>query len=427
MADLKNKHDLRGLILRSGKPGMFIAGADLRELGSRLTPEQTKRIIERGLAVIAGFEELPFPTVAAIKGACMGGGLEIALGFDLRVASDHPKTDHRSAGNQSRFDSGLGWNATPEPIDRSGTSRRTYLRRRNRKSQTSFGTRYRCRRGCQESNFSIVPCVPSKWHKMLKQARLTTGRNRGRKKRRPVGLSEDQHAFIFNVARGQVMAKTKGQLPAPLAALDAIEKGCNLPLDEGLKYETEAFLPLAGSTISRNLIAVFFMSQSLQKDPGASGAQPCNVERVGVVGAGIMGSGIAGAHVRRGIPTLMLDSDDVALQKGIGNIVKVLQSRVQIGRMSQDEMNSALAALNTTKTLSHFDDCDVVIEAIVENEQAKTSLYRQLVRRVETGRYPRLEHFDDFDYGGWRKVGPAQSDSRGCISSIPSTGCRLSR
>ena len=125
------------------------------------------------------------------------------------------------------------------------------------------------------------------------------------------------------MARGQVLAKTKGQLPAPLAAIDVIEKSCNKPLDEGLKIETDHFVPLVGSTVSRNLIAMFFMTQRLQKDTGVADAavQPRIVERVGVLGAGIMGAGIAGAHLRRGIPTLLEDVDAAALNKGKTAIV----------------------------------------------------------------------------------------------------------
>src|SRR5262249_47822641 len=88
----------------------------------------------------------------------------------------------------------------------------------------------------------------------------------------PVGLTDDQHAFTFAVARAQVLAKTKGQLPAPIAALDAIAIGCNRPLDEGLKAETDRFVPLIGSPISRNLIALFFLRNRLQKDPGVADA-----------------------------------------------------------------------------------------------------------------------------------------------------------
>jgi len=94
LAQLRQRTDLRGLILRSGKPGMFIAGADLKELGKTgHDPDETRRVVRRGLDIIAAFENLPYPTVAAIEGPCLGGGLELALGFDFRVASTHPKTE----------------------------------------------------------------------------------------------------------------------------------------------------------------------------------------------------------------------------------------------------------------------------------------------------------------------------------------------
>jgi 3-hydroxyacyl-CoA dehydrogenase/enoyl-CoA hydratase/3-hydroxybutyryl-CoA epimerase/3-hydroxyacyl-CoA dehydrogenase/enoyl-CoA hydratase/3-hydroxybutyryl-CoA epimerase/enoyl-CoA isomerase len=182
------------------------------------------------------------------------------------------------------------------------------------------------------------------------------------------------------VAKAQVLAKTGGHFPAPLAALEAIAKGCNRPLEEGLKVETEAFLPLLGSPISRNLIAIFFMSQRLQKDPGVADASvnPRPVNLVGVVGAGIMGAGIAGAHVRRGIPTMMLDVAPAALEKGLAAITKVLQSRIEIGRATPADLAAALAHLSTSTALSALADRDVVIEAVIENEETKTKLFADL-------------------------------------------------
>jgi 3-hydroxyacyl-CoA dehydrogenase/enoyl-CoA hydratase/3-hydroxybutyryl-CoA epimerase/3-hydroxyacyl-CoA dehydrogenase/enoyl-CoA hydratase/3-hydroxybutyryl-CoA epimerase/enoyl-CoA isomerase len=205
-------------------------------------------------------------------------------------------------------------------------------------------------------------------------------RDARKRKQQPVGLSEDQKSFTFAVARGGVMAKTKGQLPAPLAAVDAIEKGCNLALDEGLKVETACFVPLAGGTVSRNLIAVFFMTQRLQKDPGVAEAtiKPRPVQKVGVIGAGIMGSGIAGAHIRKGVPVTMLDAIPAALEKGVGNITKVMQTRIEIGRMTPPEMLAALGKLNTAEKLTALADRDVVVEAVIENEATKTALYREL-------------------------------------------------
>jgi 3-hydroxyacyl-CoA dehydrogenase/enoyl-CoA hydratase/3-hydroxybutyryl-CoA epimerase/enoyl-CoA isomerase len=375
LKQLQSQPKLDGLILRSGKPGMFIAGADIKELGATpSSPEQTRVVVQRGLAIIAGFEALPFSTVAVIDGSCMGGGLEFALGFDFRLAGSHPKCEL----GLPEVKLGLfpGWGGTQRLPRVIGPALAVEMicsgEPVNAKRARDIGLAW-----------DAVPSerLMDEANRLLAWARQAEAwRPQRIKKQQPVGLSEDQHSFMFAVARGQVMMKTKGQMPAPLAALSAIEKGCNLPLSEGLKVETAAFVPLVGSPISKNLIALFFLQQRLAKDPGVADAtvQPLPVERVGVLGAGIMGAGIAGAHLRRGLPVLLLDSVPGALEKGVGNIAKVMQSRIEIGRMTPADMMSAMGKLNTTMNLALLADRDVVIEAIVENEAAKTEMYRQL-------------------------------------------------
>jgi len=375
VAQLAKRTDLRGLILRSGKPGMFIAGADLRELASaRPEATQVRAVTQRGLDVIAVFEALPYPTVAAIDGSCMGGGLELALGFDFRLAGNNPKTEFGFP--EVKIGLFPGWG---------GTQRLTRVIGPSLAADIICGGEPVKAQRAKELGL-VFDVVPSE--RLLDEARriLDWARESGswqearKRKHQPVGLSEEQHSFTFAVARAMVTEKTKGQFPAPLAALDAIAKGCILPLEEGLKVETEQFIPLVGSPISRNLIAVFFMTQRLQKDPGVSDAsiQPRPVERVGVLGAGLMGAGIAGAHIRRGVPAMLLDSVPQALEKGVGSITKVLQSRVDIGRMTPAEMIGTLARLSTTSTLAAMGDRDVVIEAIIENEASKVEIYRAL-------------------------------------------------
>jgi 3-hydroxyacyl-CoA dehydrogenase / enoyl-CoA hydratase / 3-hydroxybutyryl-CoA epimerase / enoyl-CoA isomerase len=383
----------RGLILCSGKLGMFIAGADLKELGSaRPDPEQTRRLVKRGLDIVYRFENLPFPTVAVIDGACMGGGLELALGFDYRLAGTHPKVDIGCPEIKIGLIPGWG-----------GTQRYTRI----------IGPSLACELICAGDSVSgkrakelslVFDVVPSERlideaKRLLAWSAQTKDWEKARTiKRLPVGLTEEQHAFTFGVARAMVEAKTKGQLPAPMAALEAIAKGCNLPLDEGLKVETEGFVPLVGSAISRNLIAIFFMTQRLQKDTGIGeqrGAStpsevvhggltprrsPLEIKNVGVIGAGIMGSGIAGAHIRRGIPALMADVSPAALEKGLAAITKTMQSRLEIGRMTQLEMLKALGLLSTTQNLALMADRDLIIEAVVENEEVKTQTYRDLMK-----------------------------------------------
>jgi 3-hydroxyacyl-CoA dehydrogenase/enoyl-CoA hydratase/3-hydroxybutyryl-CoA epimerase/3-hydroxyacyl-CoA dehydrogenase/enoyl-CoA hydratase/3-hydroxybutyryl-CoA epimerase/enoyl-CoA isomerase len=375
LAQLRERSDVRGLILRSGKPGMFIAGADLKEMGAATADaEQKRRVVRRGLAVIAAFEELPYPTVAAIEGPCLGGGLEVALGFDFRVASLHPKTE--IGFPEVKIGLFPGWGGTQRLPRVIGPATAAEM--------ICSGDSIKPERARQLG--LIFDAVPPE--RLLDEAKRVlewaaqTGawREARQRKRQPVGLSEEQRSYTFAVARAMVLEKTKGQLPAPIAGLEAIAEGCNLPLEDGLRIETEKFLPLLGSPITNNLIAAFFMTQRLQKDPGVADAsvQPRPVERVGVIGAGLMGAGIAGAHVRRGIPVMMLDSDIKALDKGVAANVKVLQTRMDIGRGTQADMVQALGRLSTTQALSALADRDLVVEAVVENEEAKTALYRQL-------------------------------------------------
>jgi 3-hydroxyacyl-CoA dehydrogenase/enoyl-CoA hydratase/3-hydroxybutyryl-CoA epimerase/3-hydroxyacyl-CoA dehydrogenase/enoyl-CoA hydratase/3-hydroxybutyryl-CoA epimerase/enoyl-CoA isomerase len=373
-ADLATKKEVRGLVFRSGKPGMYIAGADLRELGSRPDANLAKAITKRGLDIFWAFENLPFPTVAAIDGSCMGGGLELSLSLDFRIAGTNPKTE--LGFPEVKIGLFPGWGGTQRLPRVTGATAAVEM--------ICSGEPVKPERGRELGIlFDVVPSerlIPEAVRLIQWAHETGAWQDARRRKRQPLGLSEEQHSFTFAVARAQVLEKTKGQMPAPVAALDAIAKGCNLPLDEGLKIESELFAPLVGSPISRNLIGIFFMSQRLQKDPGVADAsiQPKTIERVGVLGAGLMGAGIAGAHIRRGIPVMMLDSVPQALEKGVAGITKSMQGRVSIGRMKPEELVSALPRLSTTSTLASMADRDVVIEAVIENEETKIQLYREL-------------------------------------------------
>lgn len=383
LTEIEKRSDLQGLILRSGKPGMFVAGADLKELGSaEHDPEQARKLVQRGLRILERFEALPYPTVAAIEGSCMGGGLELALAFDHRVASTHPKTELGLP--ETKIGLIPGWGGTQRLPRVIGPA--------NAVEMIASGESVPAQKAAAMG--LVFDAVPSE--RLLDEAKrvLQMSRETGewkqarQQKQQPVGLTEDQHGFTFAVAKGAVLAKTKGQLPAPLAAVEVVEKSCNLPLTEGLKVETEAFAKLVGSDISRNLIAVFFMNQRLQKDPGVNNPEikPREIQRVGVLGAGIMGAGIAGAFLRRGIPCTMLDINDAALAKGVAAIQKVLQGRVEAGRMKPEEAVAILGKLCTTLSLAAMSDRDLVIEAVVENEAVKVQTFQQLQNHLPADR-----------------------------------------
>lgn len=371
--DLARRTDVAGLLFVSGKPGMFIAGADLKELGAASDEATNRRLVKRGLAIVARFERLPYPTVALIDGACVGGGLELALGFDYRLAGSHPKVEIGLP--ETKIGLIPGWGGTQRLARVIGPH---LAAERIASGESAKADKAR--------ELGIVfDAVPSErlldeGLRLLAWASESGDWRKVRsKKQQPVGLTDDQHRFGFETLRAQVRAKTKGRLPAPLAAVDAVERGCERTLEEGLDVETELFVPLVGSPISRNLIALFFETQRLQKDPGvAASVAPRPVGRVGVVGAGIMGSGIAGACIRRGVPATIIDVTPQAVERGVAAVSAVLQAQTQAGRMAAAEAQAALARLVATTQRTTLGDCDVIVEAIVEKEETKTQLYRDV-------------------------------------------------
>ena len=373
---LEETPNLGGVVFQSGKPGMFIAGADLKELAAA-TPEQSRQLVGRGLDVVARFEKMPCPTVVLIDGACVGGGLELALGFDYRLAGSNPKIEIGLP--ETKIGLIPGWGGTQRLARLIGPGLAAEL---IAAGETVPATRAR--------ELGIVfDAVPSE--RLLAEGRRLLAEDAGahvelrRKKQMPVGLTAEQASFTFQTARAQILAKTKGHLPAPMAAAAAIEEGCNLPLDAGLAIETEHFVALVGGPISRNLIALFFLNQKLAKDPGVADASiaPKPVERVGVVGAGIMGSGIVGAHLVRGVGAVLVDVAKPPLEKGLAAITRTLEARVEKGKLKPAEFVHALSRLTTSSHHAALAECDVVIEAIVENETAKAALLREIGPRLK--------------------------------------------
>lgn len=375
VTQLESRSDLHGLLFRSGKPGQFIAGADLNELGALATAtrEQVLEAVGAGHALFARLSRLPFPTVALVDGACMGGGTELILSLDERVVSTGKTKVALPEVNVGLIP---GWG---------GTQRLPRL----------VGVHFAIDMITSGAPLSPAECVQRglAFDAVAAEDLVAVGRSlidtlrvgerwqQTRKKRsQPLGLSVDQMAFAFAVSEGAVKGKTKGQYPAPLAALKAIKKGINLPLEDGLKIEQEVSLEVVGSTVSANLIGVFFMNNQIGKDPGfgGTGVKPRTVNHVGVLGTGQMGSGIATANARKGVSATMVDIDNERLAWGMTAAQKTVADRIKIGRATPQDMADMLSLLNTSTSKTAFGTCDVVVEAITENEQLKTKMYGEL-------------------------------------------------
>jgi 3-hydroxyacyl-CoA dehydrogenase/enoyl-CoA hydratase/3-hydroxybutyryl-CoA epimerase/3-hydroxyacyl-CoA dehydrogenase/enoyl-CoA hydratase/3-hydroxybutyryl-CoA epimerase/enoyl-CoA isomerase len=382
VARLEGRSDLRGLLFQSGKPGQFIAGADLNELAALAyaPKEQIGQAISFGHALFDRIARLPFPTVALVDGNCMGGGTELALAMDYRLASSSPET--KIALPEVKVGLLPAWG---------GTQRMTRVIGLNAMDVICSGEQVPAARAVELGLvFDAVPAehLVDEGRRLIELAhRNNDWKHQRELKEKPLGLGMDQLTFAFATAEGLIRSKTKGQYPAPLAALKAIRDGCNLPLAQGLEVEKKYALEIMGTPISANLIGVFFMKNRLTRDPGVDrpDVKPAAVHRVGVVGAGLMGSGIATAHARSGIPTAMVDVDDARIADGMKRAEQVVASRIKIGRASLQDMAAMLENLSTSTGHGILADRDVVIEAITENEAAKTETYRALARVLKPG------------------------------------------
>ncbi len=376
VAQLEKRTDLVGLLFRSGKPGQYVAGADLHELGAlvHLSQEQLKATLAGGHQLFDRLSNLPFPTVALIDGPCMGGGTELSLALDERLASASSKT--RIGLPEVTIGLIPAWG---------GTQRLPRL----------IGLHHAIDMIC-----SGEPVTPQKAAatglifdavsaeklveegcRVVKYLRESGAWKKSRERRRqPLGLSEDQFRFSFACAEGQIKMKTKGQPSASLVALKSMQRGVNRPLDEGLAIEREVALEVVGTETCANLIGIFFMNTALGRDRGVADpkVQPLPVRRTGVLGSGLMGAGIATAHARSGIPCAMVDVTEERLADGLARARKVIESRLEIGRATPADMVQLLSHLNTASSTAVFGDCDVVVEAITENESLKTKAYGEL-------------------------------------------------
>ncbi len=377
---LAGASDVSGLVLRSRKPNNFVAGADLHEiLAASGADVQTRRgLVERGHAVFNRVSRLPFPTVAAIDGMCVGGGLECVLAFDYRLVSDNPRTE--LGAPEVKIGLIPGWGGTQRLPRLVGIDRAIEMICEGR----SVPAREAVDIGLA---WETVPAdhLLEEANRIIRVARSSDEWQHQRQRReRPMGLSPDNLAFNRAVAGSYIQAQTRGHYPASTAAVEAILHGCNLPLEEGLKVEMEKFLPLMDHEISRNLIRLFFMDQRVRKDPGVTtrSISPRPLRRPAILGAGQMGAGITFAHARHGFDVTMNDVSDAAVRAGLERVRRPLEGRLKAGRMSPEEVLDAVMRVRTTTDKADVSQCDLIIEAVIEKRELKCQLFREVEQLV---------------------------------------------
>jgi 3-hydroxyacyl-CoA dehydrogenase/enoyl-CoA hydratase/3-hydroxybutyryl-CoA epimerase len=361
---------IKGVVVTSGKADGFIAGADVEQFTTLRTSADAERLSRTGQELLGRLESLRVPVVAAIHGACLGGGLETALACRYRICTDHPKTTFSLPEVQLGLIPGMG-----------GTQR--LPRRVGLQAALDMiltGRSVRAKRALQIGlvDEMVHPAILREI--AIDRARaLGSGRRqaRGRGIGGPTSILLEHNpigrGLVFKKARQSVLEKTHGHYPAPLAALEAVQAGYAHGVEHGMHEEARLFGEVAMTSVSRQLVFLFFASKALKKDPGVPepAPKPREIERLGVLGSGFMGAGIASVAVQQGTLVRLKDTDTTRIGKGLAAIRGVLQERVARRQVTRRDLDDWMSLVGGTTDYSGFESADLVIEAVFEDVALK--------------------------------------------------------
>ncbi len=370
------------LVVRSGKKSGFVAGADLQEFLGIQDAASATAISANGQKLFDKLAALPMPTIAAISGACLGGGLEFALACDYRLVFDKSSTQL----GLPEVELGLlpGWGGTqrlPRIIGLEHALRVILDRQRLNAAEA-----YR---------WGLADAIAATENELREQFVRLTGRAIGEGKRcldrlplrtwRQCFLESNPFGrrILFKKTERMMRKRVWNDMPAPFEALEAIRVGIHNGMTAGLTYERGAAGRLAVSTACRNLIGLFLQRQKSDKLPEQlRDTKPAEVRRVGVVGAGTMGAGIAQLAAFKGCKVVVQEVSQPALDAGLERIKGLFRKAVERRLLTEPESVERLAAIQGTLKWEGFDNVDVVVEAALEDLDAKKTVFHELEART---------------------------------------------
>ena len=366
--DLAMRGEVKGLVLMSGKERSFIAGADIREFESFDTEAKIADVVKQTLELINRIDRLSVPVVAAIHGYCLGGGLEIALACDWRIADREEAT--RLGFPEVKLGIFPGLNGTVRAIQAAGPM----------DAMTAMLTGRMLRPGAAKAIGLVDQLVPTRHN--LRWA----GRKAVLQKRHSKGAPWWKRLMLIQPVRGmlakQMRAKTAEKVreehyPAPFRLIDLFERYGDDPARMKIA-ETEMFTPLMASETSRNLRRVFKLSEMLKDEAPKDGFKP---RKVHVVGAGTMGGDIAAWCVVQGMQASLQDIDEAQIGKALARAKSLFKRQLR----TPLAIETAVARLIADPEGKHIKHADVVIEAIVEKLDVKQSLFQKLEKEIRPG------------------------------------------
>ena len=374
---IKAEPNVKGLLVTSGKD-CFIVGADVTEFtGYFKNPED--QLVAWILDVHKQFntvEDFDFPSVTAINGFALGGGLEFALTTSYRVMSSETKIGLPET-NLGIFP---GWG---------GTVRLSRLAGADNAIEWIAGGEQHAADVALKTGVVDAVVAPEKVRdaalNLLEQA-IAGKRDwkaRRTEKISPLKLNPIETMMAFETAKGFVAGKAGPNYPSPVAAINAMQQGAGRGREDALKIEATAFARMAKTPTAFNLVTIFLGDQFVAKVAKKMAKAAPKVESAAVLGAGIMGGGIAYQSASRGVPIVMKDIQEKAIALGLAEAEKLLVKRVERGKMTAAGMAEVFTRIRPTLSFGDFANVDLVVEAVVENEKVKKSVLAEVEDHVK--------------------------------------------
>jgi len=383
LSELKNKKDIKILSIESGKENIFFAGADISEFEKIKTAKDATSKSREGQELFNQIEKLPFPTVAVINGACLGGGIELALACTYRIVTDNPKTNLGCP----EVNLGIipGWGGTLRLPRLIGIVQSLPIILSGKPVNAKKALRIKLADSLIAKEFA-----EEKTAEFLKYCLTKSGKNKILKDRKKGIISQwffennlIMRSIIFNKVKKDLIKKTGGNYPAPLKALEVVKQTYRGSFNKGLRKEANAFGELFATQTSKNLVQLYFTGEELKKDPGAITDDPLKkVNSAGVVGSGVMGGGIAWLFSSHDISVRMKDINWDTIGKGFASASKIYNQLKKIKKIKPYEINLKMHRISGTLSFSGFNNLDLVIEAVVENMDVKKQLLSQIEENV---------------------------------------------
>jgi 3-hydroxyacyl-CoA dehydrogenase/enoyl-CoA hydratase/3-hydroxybutyryl-CoA epimerase len=389
LTEVEKDPRIQAVVLVSGKPDSFIAGADIEMLKAAATAQEAEALSRTGHEVAARLADSKKPFVAAIHGAALGGGFEVALACHARVLSDDKKTAlglpevqlgilpginglerlAQKAGLQVALDYGLsGKNMRPSKAKQLGIAD------------------------------DVVPRAILESVAIDLAKKLAAGTWKPLRAKRPplsseltrVALEDNLvgRTILFQKARSLVQKRTHGHYPAPFAIIEVLRTFASDGFVAAREIEARSFGELAVSSVARRLMDVFFAQTASKKGNGVDDPRvtPRSVEKVFVVGAGLMGAGIAYVSaVNADLHVRMKDRDDASTSRGLRAVSDILDERVKKKQMTRIERAARLGLLSVTTDDSGLRGADLVIEAVFEDLDMKQKVLREVEEHAKPG------------------------------------------